>query len=169
MAVTLQGLVYYADDPTRSAFRLVYPTEKDEELDDPRWTTEGLDPLRIALLIKVPVNSVNITPWATPSSTIEQNVAALAATVPAVVEANNAVFTAIHEVVTDIQTADPGIQMRDITSDMFNTDPRVTGKKERAGEVLLVAQSAAAMAAALPNADPASIYEAAQTAAESAA
>lgn len=72
MAVTLVGIVYYADDPERKVFRLVYPEVDDGELDSPphdgkrkpylqsdgsphSWTTLGVDPQRKAILEKVPI------------------------------------------------------------------------------------------------------------------
>lgn len=46
------GLVYYADDPTQSAFRVVFPQEGDPDdvLDDPQWLTFGVDPDRAAVM-----------------------------------------------------------------------------------------------------------------------
>ena len=46
------GIVYYADAPDQ-VFRVVYPTANESELDDPRWITEGCDPARKAVLLKV--------------------------------------------------------------------------------------------------------------------
>lgn len=53
MAVTQVGIVYYQDDPAQGVFRIVYPQLDDSELDDPRWTTEGCNPDRVAVLAKV--------------------------------------------------------------------------------------------------------------------
>lgn len=48
----LVGLVFYKDDPTAAIFRAVYLTgdDKDSELDNPRWVTEGCDPSRVAVM-----------------------------------------------------------------------------------------------------------------------
>lgn len=53
------GLVYYADDPHKRVFRTVYPSldEPDSILDDPQWLTDGVDPLRGAVMDKVAVNN----------------------------------------------------------------------------------------------------------------
>lgn len=87
MSVTQQGIVYYADDPTQSAFRAVYPTFDDSELDHLDWTTMGVDSNREAVLKKVPVGEAGCAPWATPWSTVADNVRAFAATAPAVLAA----------------------------------------------------------------------------------
>lgn len=46
------GVVYYADDPGKNIFRIVYPQFDDAELNDPQWTTLGLDRTRTAVLVK---------------------------------------------------------------------------------------------------------------------
>lgn len=72
MAVTLWGIVYYADDPNKTVFRIIWPERDDAELDQPphdgnrrpylkddgsphSWTSFGTDPNRVAVLEKVPV------------------------------------------------------------------------------------------------------------------
>lgn len=49
------GVVYYADDPSRRVFRRVYLTaaETDAEFDNPAHITDGLDPARTAVLVRV--------------------------------------------------------------------------------------------------------------------
>ncbi len=70
MSLDLVGIVYYADDPERKVFRIVYPQLDDAELDLPPtdgagsqyldeegktygWTTLGTDPERKAIMEKV--------------------------------------------------------------------------------------------------------------------
>lgn len=74
MPVTKVGIVYYADDPTRRVFRVVFPEHDDAELDQPptdenrdpylradgsahSWITLGTNPKRTAVLEKVPRGS----------------------------------------------------------------------------------------------------------------
>ena len=104
MPITQVGLVYYADDPTQSVFRWVYPSVDDSELDDPKHLTEGIAGVvradgtqGVAVMVKVPVGSAgsgwsggSVTPW----SSVAQNVTALAMTAPAVVSAVNAASAA---------------------------------------------------------------------------
>jgi hypothetical protein len=46
--VTQCGIVYYADDPDKKVFRIVYPTDDDAELDGPALETDpATDTLRI--------------------------------------------------------------------------------------------------------------------------
>lgn len=52
--VSQVGLVYYADDPTQSPFRIVYPTVADSELNDPRWVTQNLDTTRPVAILIIP-------------------------------------------------------------------------------------------------------------------
>lgn len=71
MPVTQWGIVYYADDPEKKVFRIVYPQFHDEELDKPptdhtghamrnengehhAWHTFGVNPNRTAVFEKVP-------------------------------------------------------------------------------------------------------------------
>lgn len=71
MPVTMVGIVYYADDPEKRVFRIVYPEFDDKELDEPPtdglrqimrdengkphgWHTFGVDPKRTAVMEKVP-------------------------------------------------------------------------------------------------------------------
>lgn len=53
------GNVYYEDDPDKKVFRQVFQEDTDppDELDDPRWITEGCDPARTAVLVKVAPDS----------------------------------------------------------------------------------------------------------------
>lgn len=60
-STSLIGNVYYEDDPDHLIFRRVYPTNDDSELDDPKWVTEGVNPERIAVMIKVPKDSQEAT------------------------------------------------------------------------------------------------------------
>jgi hypothetical protein len=70
MPITMLGIVYYADDPEKKVFRIVYPSLDDKELDEPptdsqgivmrdergqphSWTTLGIEPGRTAVLEKV--------------------------------------------------------------------------------------------------------------------
>lgn len=53
MPVTKVGIVFYADDPEKKVFRIVYPERDDRELRDPQWTSLGTDPNRRAVLLEV--------------------------------------------------------------------------------------------------------------------
>jgi hypothetical protein len=72
MTVTQWGIVYYADDPDRTVFRVIMPEQDDVELDEPptdherrfylkadgthhSWTSFGTDPARKAVLLKVSI------------------------------------------------------------------------------------------------------------------
>lgn len=72
MPITMFGIVYYADDPEKKVFRVVYPTVDDKELDEPptdchgiafrdergkfySWTTLGIEPGRRAVMEKIPL------------------------------------------------------------------------------------------------------------------
>ncbi len=74
MPLTMLGIVYYADDPEKKVFRIVYPTVDDKELDEPptdchglpfldekgkpySWTTLGIEPGRTAVMDKVPISN----------------------------------------------------------------------------------------------------------------
>lgn len=69
--LSLVGLVSYADDPHQRVFRKVYPSPGDPPgiLDDPQWTTLGVDPGRSAVMRKVTAGSAEAeapfhgTPW----------------------------------------------------------------------------------------------------------
>jgi hypothetical protein len=51
----MTGLVYYADDPDQNIFRKVSLSPGDDEsvLDETRWVTDGCDPTRTAVMLKV--------------------------------------------------------------------------------------------------------------------
>lgn len=83
MPVTMVGIVYYADDPDKKVFRLVFPEFDDSELDGPvtdgnrqvmrdengkphAWHTFGADPKRKAVLEKVPRGSPRTVMTGTP-------------------------------------------------------------------------------------------------------
>lgn len=63
------GIVYYSDDPNKRVFRTIHlvPGEPDSVFDDPRWVTEGLDPGRSAVLVRVDPSDRRTkfsgTPW----------------------------------------------------------------------------------------------------------
>ena len=96
MPVTRTGLVYYLDDTTQSAFRIVYPTHDDSELNDPQWTTMAVDPARVAVLRTVPVGSASLSNLlVTPSTTAANVISIFALSQPAVVAAIDAAPNAI--------------------------------------------------------------------------
>ena len=66
MPLTLVGIVYYADDPAKKVFRIVYPVKDDSELDQPdpqhgEWTKFGADPSRVAVMEKIPADDPRAT------------------------------------------------------------------------------------------------------------
>ena len=82
-APTLVGIVYYADDPDKKVFRIIYPEFDDRELDQPPhdgnrqimhdehgkphgWHTFGVDPNRTAVFEKVPVGDPRAVLTGTP-------------------------------------------------------------------------------------------------------
>lgn len=83
MPVTMVGIVYYADDPEKKVFRIVYPEVDDSELDQPPtdgerkimrdetgkphgWHTFGLAPGRVAVMERVPKDSQRARMTGTP-------------------------------------------------------------------------------------------------------
>jgi hypothetical protein len=83
MPVSQVGIVYYADDPEKKVFRIVYPQHDDSELDEPAhdgngkimrdergephgWHTFATDPSRTAVMEKVAIGDPRATITGTP-------------------------------------------------------------------------------------------------------
>lgn len=79
MAITLKGLVYYADDPDKKVFRSIHLAAGDDDADffdivkcEP-WLTQDLDPVRKACLKVVPIKGAQerhiiATPFSPPTT-----------------------------------------------------------------------------------------------------
>ena len=107
MPLTSIGLVYYADDVTKSPFRIVYPTVDDSELNEPQWLTLGLDPARVAVMEVVPSGSgppyMLVTPFTAAADAIQ-----IVATDAAIKAALAATPANANAAATAAATASPG-------------------------------------------------------------
>lgn len=154
MPITLIGLVSYADDPTGSVFRKVFPTIDDSELDDPALVTDGLDPTRTAVLTKYPIDTSADATVGIPSCAPFDG---RLPTIRAFAERAPGVFAVIRDNVLAIKAA----RAPDATP---ATKAAAVAALGRINAAITTARTAAITAAAAPGASRASILAAIQAA-----